>query len=405
MSFDTVSNWLNQHQSITQMIVASGVLLLSLVSYFITKHYIILAVSKLVEKTKTKLDDILLKKVMLRRLSFIVPLIVIYSFASVFPWAEDIIRKVTVALISFFVLLTIGTLLTALNEIYRTLDVSKGRPIKGYVQVSKLIIYVIGVIIIISSLVGRSPLVLLSGFGAMTAVILLIFRDTILSFVASIQITSNDLVRVGDWIEVPTYGADGDVVDIALHTVKIQNWNKTFTIIPTHKLIDVTFKNWRGMQISGGRRIKRAIHIDMASIKFCDDEMIERFRTYQLIVDYIQGKQEEIKRFNKENDINTDVLMNGRRMTNIGTFRAYLEAYLRNNKKIHLGMTFLIRQLPAGPSGLPIEIYVFTNDTVWAHYEAIQSDIFDHIFAVVREFDLRLFQNPTGEDFARIRDR
>ena len=405
MFFDTVTNWLNQHQSITQMIVASGVLLLSLVSYFITKHYIILAVSKLVEKTKTKWDDILLKKVMLRRLSFIVPMIVIYSFASVFPWAEDIIRKVTVALISLFVLLTIGTLLTALNEIYRTLDMSKGRPIKGYIQVSKLIIYIIGVIIIISSLVGRSPLVLLSGFGAMTAVILLIFRDTILSFVASIQITSNDLVRVGDWIEVPTYGADGDVVDIALHTVKIQNWNKTFTIIPTHKLIDVTFKNWRGMQTSGGRRIKRAIHIDMASIKFCDDEMIERFKTYQLIVDYVQGKQEEIERFNKENDINTDVLVNGRRITNIGTFRAYLEAYLRNNKKIHLGMTFLIRQLPAGPSGLPIEIYVFTNDTVWAHYERIQSDIFDHIFAVVREFDLRLFQNPTGEDFARIGDR
>ena len=309
MSFDTIASWLNQHQSITQMIMASGLLLLSLVSYFITKHYIIKAVLKLVEKTKTKLDDILLKKVMLRRLAFIVPLIFIYSFASVFPWAENIIRKVSVALISLFVLLTIGTLLTALGEIYLTLEVSKGRPIKGYIQVSKLIIYVIGVIIIISTLVGRSPLVLLSSFGAMTAVILLIFRDTILSFVASIQITSNDLVRVGDWIEVPTYGADGDVVDIALHTVKIQNWNKTFTIIPTHKLLEVTFNNWRGMQVSGGRRIKRAIYIDMASIKFCDDEMIERFKAYQLIVEYVQNKQEEIERYNEENDVNTDVLV------------------------------------------------------------------------------------------------
>jgi miniconductance mechanosensitive channel len=405
MSFDTIASWLNQHQSITQMIMASGLLLLSLVLYFITKHYIIKAVLKLVEKTKTKLDDILLKKVMLRRLSFIVPLIVIYSFASVFPLAENVIRKVSVALIALFVLLTIGTLLTALGEIYRTLEVSKGRPIKGYIQVSKLIIYVIGVIIIISSLVGRSPLVLLSGFGAMTAVILLIFRDTILSFVASIQITSNDLVRVGDWIEVPSYGADGDVVDIALHTVKIQNWNKTFTIIPTHKLLEVTFNNWRGMQISGGRRIKRAIYIDMASIKFCDDEMIERFKAYQLIVEYVQNKQKEIERYNEENDVNTDVLVNGRRMTNIGTFRAYLEAYLRNHKKIHLGMTFLIRQLPSGANGLPIEIYVFTNDTVWAHYENIQSDIFDHIFAVVSEFDLRLFQNPTGKDFVKMRDQ
>jgi miniconductance mechanosensitive channel len=312
------------------------------------------------------------------------------------------VQKLSLALMSWFVLLALGALLTAVNEIYTTLDISMGRPIKGYVQIAKLIIYAVGGIIIISSLLGRSPLVLLSGFGALTAVILLIFRDTILSFVASLQITSNDLVRIGDWIEVPGFGADGDVVDIALHTVKIQNWDKTFTVIPTHKLIDVTFKNWRGMQMSGGRRIKRAVHLDLGSVKFCDDDMIEEFKRFDLISDYVKDRQDEIKRYNKEMAIDTSVTVNGRRMTNIGTFRAYVEAYLRSNKKIHQDMTFLVRQLPPGPTGLPIEIYVFTNDTAWAHYEAIQADIFDHILAVVPHFFLRVFQNPAGEDFQRL---
>ena len=397
--------WFNQHPLFSQILMACGVFILSFISYFITKHYIVRAVAKLVEKTKTRLDDILLQTTILRRLSYITPVIVIYVFAPLFPFAEDMVRKVAVALISLFVLLIVGALLTAVNDIYLTLDISQGRPIKGYIQVSKLIIYGVGIIIIISSLIGRSPLVLLSGFGAMTAVLLLIFRDTILSFVASLQITSNDLVRVGDWIEVPQFGADGDVVDIALHTVKVQNWDKTFTVLPTHKLIDVTFKNWRGMQLSGGRRIKRAIHIDLASIKFCDDLLIERFKKYQLVSDYIHRKQEEIRKYNMENNIDTDVLVNGRRMTNIGTFRAYIEAYLRSHKKIHQDMTFLVRQLPPGPHGLPIEIYVFTNDTAWAHYESIQADIFDHIFAVVPAFDLRVFQNPTGEDFGKIGGR
>ena len=259
-----------------------------------------------------------------------------------------------------------------------------------------------GAIIIVGALLGRSPMVLLSGFGAMTAVILLIFRDTILSFVASLQISSNDLVRVGDWIESPKFGADGDVVDIALHTVKVQNWDKTFTIIPTYKLIDESFKNWRGMQQSGGRRIKRAVYLDISSIKFCDEAMVERFKKIQIIADYVAGKQEELKNHNAENEIDDSVLVNGRRMTNIGTFRAYVEAYLRHHKKIHQDMTFLIRQLPPGPTGLPLEIYVFTNDTAWANYEAIQADIFDHILAVIPQFDLRVFQEPTGKDFGRL---
>ncbi|MFC1857430.1 mechanosensitive ion channel family protein [Thermodesulfobacteriota bacterium] len=402
MTIDAALKWFAEHALVTQTLKGVGVIFLSFISYVVTKHYIIKALSRLAEKTKTKLDDILLRDVLLRRLAYIAPLTVIYLFASSFPFAEELIRKVSVALIAWFILLTIGTLLTALHDIYITLDVSQGKPIKGYIQIAKLIIYIFGTIIIVSSLLGRSPLVVLSGFGAMTAVLLLIFRDTILSLVASLQITSNDLVRVGDWIEVPAYGADGDVVDIALHTVKIQNWDKTFTVIPTHKLIDVTFKNWRGMALSGGRRIKRAVNIDLSSIKFCDEAMAERFKKYHLISEYVQRKQNELEQYNEENHIDTDVIVNGRRMTNVGTFRAYMEAYLRNHKKIHQGMTFLVRQLAPGPHGLPIEIYVFSSDTAWANYEGIQADIFDHILAVVPEFDLRIFQNPTGQDFGKI---
>jgi miniconductance mechanosensitive channel len=405
MSFYTFKNLFEQHQLIAQMIMAVGVLLLSFISYFITQHYVLQMLLKLIQRTKTKFDDILFQKVIIRRLSYLAPIIVVYSFAHLFPFAEDFIRKVSIVLISWFVLLTVGAFLTALSDIYLTLEISKGRPIKGYIQISKLIIYTIGGIIIISIFLGQSPLVLLSGFGAMTAVILLIFRDTILSFVASLQITSNDLVRVGDWIEVPNYGADGDVVDIALHTVRIQNWDKTYTVIPTHKLIDVTFKNWRGMQLSGGRRIKRAIYIDQESIKFCDENMIRRFSKYHLISDYVQSKQKELEQYNKEHNIDTSILINGRRMTNIGTFRAYVEAYLRNNKKIHHGLTFMVRQLPPGPKGLPLELYVFSNDTSWTRYEGIQSDIFDHILAIVPQFDLRVFQEPTGKDFWNLTTR
>ena len=402
MQFDMLKSWFEQYPLIGQMLMAGGVLLASFAAYFITKHYVFQMVSKLVLMTKTAVDDMVIRKGILRRLSFIPPVIIVYSSAHLFPFAERTIQKASIALISWFVLLIVGALLTALNDIYMTLEISRGRPVKGYIQVAKLIIYVIGSIIIVSSLVGRSPLVLLSGFGAMTAVLLLIFRDTILSFVASLQITSNDLVRVGDWIEVPKYGADGDVVDIALHTVKVQNWDKTFTVIPTHKLIEETFKNWRGMTASGGRRVKRAVLIDMDSIRFCDEQMIERFQKYRLIQDYVKQRKTEIEQYNEEHNIDTSVPVNGRRMTNIGTFRAYVEAYLRHHKNIHQEMTFLVRQLAPGEHGLAIEIYVFTNDTAWARYEAIQADIFDHILAVVPHFELRVFQYPTGRDFERL---
>ena len=229
---------------------------------------------------------------------------------------------------------------------------------------------------------------------------MLIFKDTILSLVSSIQISSNDLFKVGDWVEAPQFGADGDVIDIALHTIKIQNWDKTISIIPTHKFVDSSFKNWRGMSDSGGRRIKRSIKIDMNSIKFCSQEMIEKYKNIKILSEYISNKVKEISEHNKENSISVDTQINGRSLTNIGTFRAYIESYLKNNRNIHDGMTFLVRQLSPQSDGVPIEIYVFSNDTNWVNYESIQSDIFDHLLAIIPEFDLRVFQNPTGKDFS-----
>jgi miniconductance mechanosensitive channel len=236
----------------------------------------------------------------------------------------------------------------------------------------------------------------------MTAVIILVFKDTILGFLASIQLTSNDMVRIGDWVEMPKYGADGDVIDVSLHTVKIRNWDKTITTIPTYALISDSFKNWRGMQESGGRRIKRSMNLDMSSVKFCTPEMLDRYEKYGLIADYVKSRREEIEQWNQEHNVDGSELINGRNMTNIGTFRAYCIAYLKSHPKIRQDMTFLVRHLAPQENGLPIEIYVFSGDQVWANYESIMADIFDHLLAVVPWFELRVFQRPTGYDFRGI---
>ena len=402
MYLDRIKDFLSQPTLFSQFILALAVLVLCLITYVVTRHLVLRVLSGMIQKTRSLWDDLILTKPFLRRLSYVPPLIIIFGTAPFFPSAEDMIRKISVALIWLFLLLASGSFLTSLGNLYATFEFSKGRPIKGYIQITKLIVYIIGGILIITGLMDKSPIGLLSGFGAMTAVILLIFRDTILSFTASLQITSNDLIRVGDWIESPKYGADGTVIDIALHTVKIQNWDKTFSVIPTHRLLEESFRNWSGMQSSGGRRIKRAVHIDLGSIRFCDPQMVEKFKKFSLIKDYVDQKEKELDKYNREHNIDTSVLVNGRRMTNIGTFRAYVHAYLRRNEKIRDDMTFLVRQLPPGPNGLPIEIYVFSADTVWANYEAIQADIFDHILAVVPQFELRVFQYPTGRDFEKM---
>jgi miniconductance mechanosensitive channel len=296
--------------------------------------------------------------------------------------------------------LTLTAALGAANQIYESFPVSRDRPLKGFVQVVQIAVYVLGGVLIIAAVLDRSPLLLLSGFGAMTAILLLIFKDTILSLVASVQLTAQDMVRVGDWIEMPQFGADGDVVDVQLHTVKVQNWDKTITTIPTHRLISESFRNWRGMSQSGGRRIKRAIYLDTSTIRFQTADEVEHFTEFALLKDYIKDKEQELREYNARLATEVKAEVNQRRLTNAGTFRAYVFNYLKNHPYIHQNMTLLVRQLPPGPEGLPIEIYCFTNTTEWARYEDIQSDIFDHFLAIVPAFGLKLFQKPSGSDIA-----
>ncbi len=402
MNLEIIQNWLNVNSSYAQLVGFAGVFIAATLIYLIAKFVILFVIEKFIQKTRTKWDDALVEHKIFNKLIMLIPLLIIHSSTNLYPSATIFIQRVTMALMVWIIVNSISAFLKVVNTIYSTLERSKERPIKGYLQIVGIFFFIIGGIIIIAILLGKSPWILVSGLGAMTAVLLLIFKDTILSLIASLQITFNDLIQIGDWLEVPQYNADGDVIDIALHTIKIQNWDKTISIIPTHKLIDGTFKNWRGMTRSGGRRIKRAINIDISTIRLCDEEMLKKFKKFQLIKDYIEEKEKSISESNAENKVDTSELINRRNLTNIGTFRAYIVAYLKNHPKIKQDMTFLIRQLPPSPTGLPIEIYVFANDTVWANYEAIQSDIFDHILAVVPEFGLKVFQYPTGFDFRKV---
>ncbi len=402
MDINEIQAWFGRHQEFSEIILLIVVILSALISYKIFNLYLLRLVKKLVQKSKTRIDDFIIESDALKRFSYLLPIIVVYFLAFLYPSIENIIVTICMVLAIWILLFSITAFFQALNKYYETKPISNERPIKGYIQVGNIIIYLLGSIIMIGLLTGKSPLSVLGGIGAFAAVIILIFKDTILSFVSSIQISTYDLVHKGDWIEMPRYGADGAVIDIALHTIKVQNWDKTITVIPTHKLIDESFKNWRGMTQSGGRRIKRSVHIDIDSIKFCDDEMLSKFEKYRLITEYIRNKREEFEKFNKENNIDDDVIVNMKRLTNAGIFRVYIMNYLKNHSKINQNLTSLVRQLAPGPTGLPIEMYVFTNDTEWGNYENIQADIFDHILAVIPEFDLCFYQNPSGHDISKL---
>lgn len=400
--FENILEWLEKNPLIFSGSKFTLVLIGAFLAYLITKHFLFKGINNLVQKTKTKYDDILINNKILNRIAYIAPLIIIHSFAYVLIEFEEVVYRVTESMMVLFLLLAAGTFLSSLTDILQNTETFKDRPIKGYMQVVKIVMYILGGIVVIGFIAGQEPWQMLGGVGALTAVILLVFKDTILSFVASIQITSYDLVKVGDWIEVPSFNTDGDVVDISLNVIKIQNFDKTISVIPTYKLIDSSFKNWRGMTATGGRRIKRSISIDMASVKFCSEEMLKRFKKFELISNYIDEKSNEVKQYNESKKINIEELVNGRRLTNIGTFRAYLKAYLRQHENISDGLTFLVRQLEPKPDGIPIQIYVFTTTTAWVQYEEIQADIFDHVLAVIPQFDLKIFQNPSGEDFKSL---
>lgn len=387
---------------LSNVINAIIIILFGVLIYLITKNIILRILEKIILKSKAKWDDLLLKNKVFERTIHIIPAFVIYAIAPIFPAYQDWIQRIAYCYFVIVLVLVINKLFDAVNDIYNNFEVSRERPIKGFLQVLKIFAFTIGIIVIVAALIDRSPLLLLSGIGAATAVLLLIFQNSILGFVASIQLASNNMLKIGDWIEMPQYGADGDVLEISLHTVKIQNWDKSITTIPTYAFISESFKNWRGMQESGGRRIKRAIYIDTTSIKICDEEMLERYSKIQYIEKYIEDKKKEIMEYNNINDIDTSSIVNGRHLTNIGTFRAYVVNYLKNHPELHKDRTLMVRQLNPTEKGIPIEIYAFTKTTVWINYEAVQSDIFDHILAIVPEFDLRVFQNPTGYDFRKL---
>jgi miniconductance mechanosensitive channel len=400
--FDNILQWFETHPLLFSASKFTLVLIVAFIVYIITKHFLFKGLTNLVQRTKTKYDDILINSKILNRIAYIPPLIVIHAFSYVLIDFQEMIFRIVESLIVLFLLLAAGTFLTSLTDILQRTETFKDRPIKGYMQVVKIIMFVLGSIVIIGFIAGQEPWQLLGGIGALSAVLLLVFRDSILSFVASVQITSYDLVKVGDWIEVPSFNTDGDVIDISLNIIKVQNFDKTISVIPTYKLIDSSFKNWRGMQDSGGRRIRRSINIDMASVKFCTEEMLNKFRKFEHISEYIDKKNNEVKLYNEARKINVEELVNGRRLTNIGTFRAYLKAYLKQREDISDRLTFLVRQLEPNPNGIPMQIYVFTTTTVWGKYEEIQADIFDHIMAVIPQFELRVFQNPSGQDFKSL---
>jgi miniconductance mechanosensitive channel len=391
-----------------------GVLLLAWIADNLTKRYLLRVITRVIKRTEFTWDDVILRRKVFNRLANVAPAIVIYygiPFIPGIPEGVDLfVQRVALGFMVLVIVLAADRFLTALNDIYSTRPGAKSRPIKGYLQIVKIVFYIAAGIVVISALMGQRPTLILGGFGAMTAVLLLVFRDTILSLVASIQITQYDMIAVGDWIEMPKYGADGDVIDIALHTVTIQNWDRTITTIPTHKLIEDSFKNWRGMRLAGGRRIKRSFHLDMNTLRFLTDEEVEKLGRWELLQEYIRGKLEEIDAYNRSKTTakgsegeDGDVIPYRRRLTNVGTLRAYIVSYLRQHPGIHKDMILMVRQLQPGPDGVPMEVYAFTNDTNWVTYEGIQADIFDHILATVPEFGLRAFQSPSGRDLEALR--
>jgi miniconductance mechanosensitive channel len=395
-------------------LVAQGLGLVALfaaawISLFIVRRVIVAGLRFFVSRSSATWDDRLVDAKLFVRLAHLAPAIVVSSGVRMIPHLDEslstVISRLAASSIVLVIALSISAFLNAINEIYSGLEAYRSRPIKGYVQLLKLVVGVVAAVVIVATLFDKSPLIFLSGLGAMTAVILLVFKDTILSLVASVQLTANDMIRVGDWIEMPQYQADGDVIDIALHKVSVQNWDKTITSIPTHKFIEDSFRNWRGMSESGGRRIKRSICIDMNSIRFLEPAEVERFSHFLLLRDYIAKKRDDVAAYNAAEGGNVGINANIRRLTNVGTWRAYILQYLRANPMIRDDMTLLVRQLDPTPQGLPIEIYCFSKVIVWDRYEDIQSDIIDHLLAVAPDFGLRAYQSPSGHDLAGLASR
>jgi len=409
----TIHQWINKIPGIEgyEILVTSGVammaiLLVAVIAFYLVKHGLIRLINKLISKTKSNLDDVLIKHKVFSRVAYLIPAFLVYKLTpqalTNYPLLSNIIVTIAAIYMVVIIVLIIDAFINSLLEIYHSFSISKRVPIKSFAQIAKLITYLFAMIVIVSLVIGESPLNLFAGLGAMTAVLMLVFKDPILGFVAGLQLSSNRMVAIGDWVDIPQHEASGDVLEIALTTVKVRNFDNTITTVPTQSLINDSFKNWRGMQESPGRRIKRSIYIDVNSIKFCDDDALARYSKIDYIKEYLEAKKNEVHAHNERTTSHQESSANGRRLTNVGTFRAYVLAYLKHHSDINQNLTILARQLAPTDSGLPIEIYAFSADKNWANYEAIQADIFDHLFAVIHEFDLRVFQKPSGVDLQRL---
>lgn len=406
---EMIQDWLTRQglaatsaDNYSQLLLVGAAMLVAFLANLVAKRLLGGLIRRVAARTTTDWDDALVRHRTFTLLSQLAPSLVLYvSSWLVFPDWPDIqsgFRSLCIAYMVVVVARVVSAVLDAVSEIYSGLEVARSKPIKSYLQMVKVFAFLVTLVLVISTMTGRSPWAFLSGLAGLTAVLILVFKDSLLGLVASIQLTANDMLHVGDWIEMKEFGADGDVIDISLNTVKVQNWDKTISTIPTYALVANSFRNWRGMSESGGRRIKRAIFLDMNSVRFLDAAALDQIDDITLLKDYLDRKRTEIREDEARRKVDPSHPANTRRLTNLGTFRAYVEAYLRAHPKIHKDMTLLVRQLAPGPEGVGIEVYAFSNDQVWANYEALQGDIFDHIISVLPDFGLRPFQNPAGSD-------
>lgn len=409
--FELIDRWLiacglsaSKADQLDQFILFALLLLIAFGVDFICRFILLHIVSALVKRTRVTWDDILFDRSVLIRLSrMVAPLVLSLTIPMAFAGVESFGLLLISRLCNVLILITflnfINALLKAIYTVYNSKEQFRDRPLKGLLQTAQVALWFIGGIVIIATLLGKSPLSLLAGLGASAAILMLVFKDSIMGVVSGVQLSANDMLKVGDWIAMPKYGADGTVIEVTLNTVKVRNWDNTITTIPPYLLVSDSFQNWRGMQESGGRRVKRSVNIDMNSVRFCTPEMLDKYRKIKLLADYIDQTEKVIKDYNKAQQIDNSVLVNGRRQTNLGVFRAYLNAYLHNLPTVNDEMTILVRHLQPTDHGIPVELYFFTRTTDWAPYEQIQADVFDHLLAIVPEFDLRVFQSPTGADF------
>ncbi|MDD2385532.1 MAG: mechanosensitive ion channel [Bacteroidales bacterium] len=405
--FDLLLKWgvsIDASKILASVSIIIIILLISVIVNYVFKKIILVVIKKIIKKSKTTWDDVLFEKKVFDKLSQLAPIFFIYyTIGLALPsniGLVVIIQKLLMTYMVFVFVMILNSFFNSINQIYdQTVGQKKGASIKSYIQVVKIIIFIIAAIVALSILSNKEVGYFVTGLGAISAVLLLIFKDSILGLVGGIQLTSNDMVRIGDWISMPSRSADGNVIEVSLNTVKVQNWDKTISTIPTYALVNESFSNWRGMEESGGRRIKRSLILDMKSVKFCSPELIEKLSNYKVINEYLTSKTKEIEEHNSKLNDKSNIAYNGRQLTNIGVFRKYIEEYLKNNESMNQNMTLIVRQLAPTPEGIPMEIYGFSRIQAWALFEGVQSDIFDHLLAVISDFELSVFQSPSGADF------